>query len=295
MKRNRGLRALSQNRLREADDLLDQVDAEHGWAGEALWFWRLRTATHHLLGEYDQELRDADRLLAIKPSDPAGAKFMKARALVALGRVPDAMTIIDDFASEAPSGTIFMPNVYAALGEELLAHGYERDGRSVLDRGVGWCRSEIAARSLRGRPGAADERIAMTAFQAEMEYDLGRLDEAARLAREQLGRLAPNGEMATRARVVLGKVAARRGNREEAEATRRTLERVTDPGLDGLFAIVGAVHISALLGDNHDAINRLPALIHVHDYVAYLLIHREPWPRALSTDPAFQRFIRGKI
>lgn len=120
---------LAQNRVQEALGFSLQVDAEHGWARGWFQYWKNLTNALHLLGRHEEELGAIQRARQINAGDP-GLMGYEARALIALGRVTEALTSVDSILTlpKAP----FHVDVLQATAEEFRAHGHQEAASRAL-------------------------------------------------------------------------------------------------------------------------------------------------------------------
>ncbi len=129
------------------DDIEDNAGADSGT-------WRRLAEFHTNLGQHDHAATCAIRVATLKPYDPQAA-FTKASALIAIGRMEEAETLLDELIVRAPEEGDAWYN-RAALRRQLPARNH-----------VVALRAAIAARS----PGSAP--VAMYYALAKELEDLG--------------------------------------------------------------------------------------------------------------------------
>jgi tetratricopeptide (TPR) repeat protein len=215
-----GLTAIRLNRPREALDTYEQyeVTAEHGRYGFGWWKLGYWADAHHMLGEYQEELQVAHRGHEIYP-DIEWLRTDELRALVALGKVHEAMKIVDEcmtLSDERP----FRCRLITLAALELRAHGYA-DAVSRLQ-----ARADALHRGLMGDESSneTDRR-----YVANMLYAVTRWEESRALfeglATDDPGNVEYLGS--------LGCLAARRGDPDKAEAISQELAQIKRPYLFG--------------------------------------------------------------
>jgi tetratricopeptide (TPR) repeat protein len=208
------------------------------------------TAALHELGEHEEELKEARRGRGVYP-DMLNLQAYEVRALVALGRLGEADRLIDEI--QAMSTHWRFPNCCFARGtpgyvmlsaaEELRGHGHGDLSLKMAGRAVDWYKSRTGDEANREdtRSGLGD-----ALYQAE------RWDEAksvfAKLAAEHPDNINYKGR--------LGTLAARRGDRAEAERIAEELRRLGTPYIYGMHTARSA-RIVALLGDKERAVTLL--------------------------------------
>lgn len=216
---------IEQNRPREALVHLGQVDPERGWARGWRLYWRALADAHHHLGEYEAELAQVRRARALDPEGIAHL-HVEIRALVALGRLAEVQARLDE-AATMPPDVVPAGEVYHAVALELRGHGHAEAARQMFERSMEWFRSPAATRWIEFDP-SQDQRLRRRqmalARQAEAIYQLGRYREA-RARFQRLRADYPAGDTQWGWNAHLGLIAARLGDREEAERVLDFLER----------------------------------------------------------------------
>jgi hypothetical protein len=154
-----GFFALTSNHIREAHELLASINPERdlGWLSDPAKtiYWRDFSAAQHLVGEYEVELREAERQVRQFPTS-LSSRLTAARALAALGRSREALEQMEAMTRLAPDLTVRvhtgLPPGLACLllAAELRVHGDNAASRIAAQRAVDWYR-EDPARVERGR------------------------------------------------------------------------------------------------------------------------------------------------
>ena len=271
--------ALDWNRPREAVSILESLNPDRGALRGRAGYYNWLTSAYHLLDQHGRELAAARRARQRFPMNVATLR-MELLALAALGRareVSEHLAEIDAF----PPDPIRQPApVMREIAMDLAAHGDTVGAHAVLVRLLAWHAS---------RPPAEQMTEALRFERAEAYLAAGYMD-SARVIAEQLHRARPqSGEYAG----LLGELAARRGDRDEAGRIDRLLTT-----FDGAFERGQATYwracIAALLGERDRAVDLLArALDAGYVYPArYLDVHIEPSFTTLRTDPRFQRLVR---
>ncbi len=183
-----------------------------------VWYFQNLTAALHMLGEYERELAEAKRGVAIYPEEPY-LIACEVRALAALGRTKEMDRKIE--ASLALPSRFAVPGramVEAAL--ELRAHGHEEASLEAADAAVQWLRSRPSSEA---RSSGVLRGLAYSLLQA------GRWAEG----RAVFAELAARNPEDVEALGYLGRIAARTGDRAEATRISEELRRVDRPFLFG--------------------------------------------------------------
>ena len=147
---------LAANRPREALAHLGDLHAHLPLAGAWSFFWQVETRALHVLGEHARELVAARSARDSVAGQLFGMAY-EGRALAALGRVDDLMSLVDEIvvASEQPGLT--PPDALLALAQEARAHGHREASLAIAARGLAWLdaqphalRTSVAGRVRRG-------------------------------------------------------------------------------------------------------------------------------------------------
>ena len=253
------------------------------------------TGALHLLGEHEEELREARWGRGIYPH-LLNVRAYEARALVALGRMDEVEKLIEDILtmpSEWAYPSCCLPRatpayVMLSAAEELRAHGHREDSLKMASRAADWYRSRVGeeARQEDIRSGLGD-----ALYQAE------RWEEAiavfATLAAEHPDNIFYKGR--------LGTLAARRGDRATALRIAQDLRRLETPYLYGNHTSRSA-RIIALLGDKEGAVALLREAVaqgagngDVPDMYGYGFVFRHSMDlESLHGFPPFEDLIKPK-
>lgn len=204
------------------------------------------TGALHELGEHEEELKEARRGRGLYP-DLLNLRAYEARALVALGRLDEVDKLVDEILAMPsrwgyPSCCLSRGTpgyVMLSAAEELRAHGHREASLKMAGRAAEWYRSRTGEEARREdiRSGLGD-----SLYQAE------RWDEAETVFGTLAFEHADNIDYKGR----LGALAARRGDRAEAERIAEELRRLDRPFLYGNHTFRSA-RIIALLGDKERA------------------------------------------
>jgi DNA-binding SARP family transcriptional activator/TolB-like protein len=264
------------NRPRETIRVLREIGPERGELRGWRAYWRELTWAHHMLGEHRAELRAARRARGFYPDDPEALLF-EIVALAAAGRTRSVdERLLERLASRSDAGP--STGVLMRLaGQELIAHGQSAAGAALLDRSVAWYES---------RPAADRERLRFG--HAVSLYVAGAWDESRALLLE-LETEYPN---SIGVHAYLGALAARRGDRDEAE---RISEWLLRPGVKYLRGehTYARARIAALLGEREHAVSLLGEAFSQglqHSPV----FHREQDLASLRGYPPFEALMRPR-
>jgi tetratricopeptide (TPR) repeat protein len=135
-----GMYAFQTNRPREAVSALRAEPrsgkTREGWIG----FHATLTGALHILAEYEDEIQAAREARVRFPEDRRPV-YWEARALIGLGRIPGAMSVLEEGMSL--SSREWSPgNLLVLTGLQLRSHGHDEDGEQALRRGLAWYREE---------------------------------------------------------------------------------------------------------------------------------------------------------
>jgi tetratricopeptide (TPR) repeat protein len=270
--------ALNLNRSREIVQILSGHGLDTLFRKDVQGYWRVYTGALHQVGDHRRELAAARSARDQRPAS-LSALMQEMRGLAALGSTEAVRARVDTLFLLPREG--WLTPAYAAefVALELLAHNQGELAMEALRRAVTWHRS---------RP--ADE--AATPLRrgelADVLYTMGELDEAERLYRD----LAAKDSTDADPLIGLGAIAARRGQRREAEviaAKLKALEHfVPAPGDD---ATLGRAKIAALLGDHDRAIE---LLVETFGAAGSPQLHADIDFDGVRNDPRFRELVRPK-
>ncbi len=266
--------AVANNRPREALKVHSQLDTERGLLNGTEYYWRWLTIARHMLGDYRRELRDA-RQGRLREPQLMGPLFQEARALAALGRTDDVDRVLEESHS-LPKQSFTPAAVMLHTAAELRAHGHAEAAARVLERAIAWYDTRTD-----------EERRAQRETLARTFYAAGRWEEARvlfeELAAEQPARVQYIG--------YLGTLAARRGDRAEAERVLAVLASFRQPTQP--VQTLWRAKIATLLGDSGQALDLLREAF--AEGLRYdLSLHVDPDLESLRRHPTFRALLRPK-
>jgi tRNA A-37 threonylcarbamoyl transferase component Bud32/tetratricopeptide (TPR) repeat protein len=271
-------------------ELVLKPSAPHG----AYQFMNL-TGALHLLGEHEEELKEARRGRGIYPH-LLNLHAFEVRALVALGRIDEMEKLIDEILtvpSQWGHPNCCLPRatpgyMMLAATDELRAHGHREASLAMAGRAADWYRSRVGeeAREEDNRSSLGD-----ALYQAE-QWEEARTAFTA-LAAEHPDSIFYKGR--------LGTLAARRGDRIEAMRIAEELRRIETPFPDGNNTFRSA-RILALLGDKEGAVKLLQEAVaqgsggnEKPDAYGYGFIYRHSMDlEPLHGYPPFEELIKPK-
>jgi TolB-like protein len=287
-----GFFALTSNHIREAHELLGSIDPQRdlGWLSDPAKtiYWRDFSAAQHLVGEYQAELREAQRQVRQFPTR-LSSRLVAARALAALGRGREALEQMEAMTRLAPDRTARvqtgLPPGLACylLAAELRVHGDTAASRIAAQRAVDWYR-EDSARVEGGR----FERYQL----ARSLTILNRPDEALAVLAFGTG---PDSTEPLHVGI-RGVLAARQGRRAAALVEDARLARIAADPAWAHTAAMQRVRIAGALGDRDAAFEHFErgvALGVVRVALGHDL-HSDPLYDPLRGDPRFERVNRGE-
>jgi len=142
--------ALWLNRPGEAlEALAPMIDVYDPAYGDYAWYPRLNiTVAHHMLGDYERELEQANLSLERFP-DVAPLFQAKARALAAMGQAEAVDELIDEFLRLQTRGGS-AGGLMSATATELRAHGYREAADEMAARSLKWYETHPSVLSEEG-------------------------------------------------------------------------------------------------------------------------------------------------
>jgi DNA-binding SARP family transcriptional activator/TolB-like protein len=267
-------RALWANRPQEAKAALRRLDPElaliPGHAAE-----EFLTAARHMSGEHRQELHGARQARLEQPE--LRTFWWEVRALAALGRVEELERLLQESLSLPPQPGWTAADVLRNAGAELSAHGYAEAAARTREKALAWYALRPEAEQVRHR-----RALARTLYEASRWMDARALFEE--LASEQPENLQLLGH--------LGTLAARRGDRAEAERIATALASSAQPYLRGENTLWRA-RIAAQLGEHGEAVHLLrEAFARGQPYGLWL--HTDPDLEPLRNLSSFRELMHPK-
>jgi DNA-binding SARP family transcriptional activator/tetratricopeptide (TPR) repeat protein/TolB-like protein len=274
------------NRPREAVRVFAQLDPHRGEMRNWPYYWIKLTEAHHLLGEYGEELQFARAFRAQFP-EYGNALRIELRALVAAGRVTEALRALEDYLASPGDGPFWGAEWLRETALELRAHGHAGAAQPLFTR------------SLEAYLALPPEEQAKRLRRIATAYNLaGRWAEAEQVLRtyaaDRPDNLAewPDNFSVLEVHGQLGTLAARQGNRAEAERISAGLEALARPYLFGEHTYWRA-RIAALLGERDQAVALLRAA-YAQGFKWWLPLHSEPDLESLRDYPPFRELLRPK-
>jgi tetratricopeptide (TPR) repeat protein len=252
--------------------------------------YHLRGYALHQLGRYREQLQVAREIARSWPAEEVSSRTHEVMALAALGLVDSLRVRLSRWeGSPEPKGDWVGTRAVIA-GQELMAHGHEREGREMLAGTLPFYRRLRA----NGEAGGAASWGASWGEVAVLQAT-GNLGDARRLVQAAF-RASTDVSDSVDGLGALGGLAADQGRRAEAFRYDRLLAAVnrrTDasPALAGLVAFTRA-QLAARLGDKQGAVRLLEqARRKGHSEAAHFTVHRDPAFASLRDYPPFQRFL----
>jgi len=263
--------ALLENRPQDALEALSRTDPERGLNLVIGIYWGDLARAHHQLGDYRAELKDARKGLRQVPDGNLVA-VAEVRALAALGRLDEA----EDKATRRFDASPWGQRVARTAVSELRAHGYSKEAHRLAER-------------LLAKP------LALPADSARFRFDLARMFYLAERWNESYALftgLAARDPDNVDYKGYLGVLAARRGDRREAERISKWLASLTRPFLFGEHTYARA-SIAALLGERQAAVELLRNAFNQGPYIPSW-VHGDMDLESLRDYPPFQELVRPK-
>ncbi len=233
-----GREALLTNRPQEAIELILTGSAYDYWAensGRVRILWDPLTQAHHLLGDHESELREAEVGRRINSEDVRTLLF-EIRALGALGRINEAQVRFDSVLTSPPLVQWDPGRILRNAAIDLRAHGHNEAASEALDRALGWYATLPDAEYREHRFGHAQ-----TLYVAEQWAE----------AKDVIDSLRPESPDNVNMHGIQGTIAARLGNMDEALRISDELAAIDRPYVLGNPARWRA-RIAAILGDRRE-------------------------------------------
>jgi hypothetical protein len=282
---------LRSNRPREVIPILASRDQSRARAPQLTL--QLILGAYHRLGQYDSALALVARMrrTPVNTNMDMRAIYLEeeARSLAGLGRVADVAKVMDLMVSQLGDEHQGLSVAYLleTAGLELAAHGHSAAAQQAFDRAIAWLRAQPPDQQA-----TAGSRRAL----AGVLNSAGRWDEALALYRSVAAAdSVDSGDFDVW--FTLGNLAARRGDRAEAERIERRLvagRRQRRRGAESeAWTLYGRARIAGLLGERTRAMGLLRQAAQ-KGFSAWFIAHRDPDLAPLRADPAFQEWIRPK-
>jgi tetratricopeptide (TPR) repeat protein len=277
---NAAVIALQFHRPREALAHLSTLDPEHGWPEAYRNYWVIRARAHHIVGEHGAELNAVRSQSSVGPGE--------ILALLGLRELEEAQRILEDRLVASPFAT---NQALIAIAGEAHVHGSPEQAQDVLALVEGWLRSP-AATERPASPNLERSNVVLALQLGGLLYLQGRWDEA-----EDIFEVLLEADPAlVPARAYLGLIAAKRGNRAEAESILHSLEgeEFDWEGLTIHPQLIRA-QLAAVLGERERAMEYL-----ARDFGAgslsegMLALHRQADFHTLRGYPPFEAYIRPR-
>ena len=125
----------------EALDALLRVNPDRGSLRGWSSYWTQLTHAYHTLGRHQEELEAARGLRRRFPDRRVGL-VLEARALAALGRLPEIDSVIARDQGLPPATYWSQGGAMVVAGEELWVHGHADAGRMMLERAIAWLETQ---------------------------------------------------------------------------------------------------------------------------------------------------------
>jgi DNA-binding SARP family transcriptional activator len=280
-----GMEAFRMNRPREAIEILSGIDPMRGEVRGWAHYWQTLAGAHHMLGDHRKELRIARRAHALHPDDPRYL-LTEGMALAARGRAGELDRVIAARLSLPVDRTPDPGSMKLQLAHELRVHGHPAAARALYRRALDWYGDRSVAEPDRYRLSEAFARF--------FAQDWG---EAERL----LGDVAADLPEDVHIQGALGVLAARRGDRGEAERIRSWL---TGPGTTQPWAGQGPpgrrspTYWRACIAAHEGRLEEALVLLRrsFGEGMWYdLLPHQDPCLDPLRSHPAFRELFRPRM
>jgi len=228
------------NRPREALGALLSLDPERGpMRGWPSYFVALRRA-YLALGEYEKALESAQKYREIfGDTHTPGTLGGEALCLAALGQVDEVNVLLDGIGALPEQGTS-QGSRMVEIAAYLRRHGHVDPGSTTVGRVIQW---------FENRPPETRATALWRTYYAWAFYVANRWDEAYSVAKS----LSEESPEDFNYRGLVGVLAARRGDHEEAVEISQWLEALDRPYLRGAHTALRS-QIAGALGDGENAV-----------------------------------------
>jgi tRNA A-37 threonylcarbamoyl transferase component Bud32/tetratricopeptide (TPR) repeat protein len=279
---------LLSNRPRETIDILERFDETR--ALEPGQDVALLLGAYHRVGTYDRALAYIAQIGRVKLNTSGDLRGLflseEAASRAALGRVGDVTKTMDEIVRQlgADQQGLSVIGLLEGAGQELAVHGHAAAAEQAFDRAIRWAQARPTDQQA-----TPDSRRAL----ASVLNSAGRWNEALALYRV----LAAVDSSDTDVQAALGDLAARRGDRAEAERVDRWLAAQGRRGPAGAaseyWALYQRARIAGLLGQRERAMGLLREA-EQKGFAGWRVAHLDPDLAPLRGDPAFQEWVRPK-
>ena len=241
-------------------------------------YWQVLTLAYHQLGEHRNELAAARRARENKPDSPS-ALAQEIKALAALGNVAAVQARLDTVVALGREGWFTPAQAMVEAAQELRAHGHPEAAEEIAARAIAWYR----ARPDEERTTEARRYALGLALYFHRDWA-----DADSLFSGLAAEFPDNEEYPG----YLGVIAARRGDRQTAEALAARLAAVERQlPVPGQTSTVWRAKIAALLGDRETAVSLLRDAFGPY---GTMQLHRDVDAEPLRDYPPFREFIMPK-
>jgi len=274
-----GLEALRNNNPQETVNIFTKKEpSEYVSDHEAsAWEFGVLAKARHMLGSYQLELEEI-RQGQVNYPDRLELRVDEVRALAALGRIQEVREVIED-SLNIKSRTGTPGEVMLEAAQELRAHGYLSEAQEIASRAAEWYKNRTLD-DTESEIYRSDLALAL--------YVAGQWEKAKILFKEfaekNPGNVAYKG--------FLGRLAARRGDREAALKISEELQQIKLPYLFGYHTYCRAC-IASLLGEREQAVELLREAF-AQGYAHGVYLHRDIDLEALREYPPFQELLWPK-
>jgi serine/threonine protein kinase/predicted Zn-dependent protease len=274
-----GLEALRNNNPQETVNIFTKKEpSEYIYDNEArAWQFGILAKARHMLGNYQLELEEI-RQGQEKYPDRLELRVDEVRALAALGRIQEVREVIKESLNlQLRTGT--PGDIMLEAAQELLAHGYLDEAQEIANRAADWYKNRTLDDA---ESDVYRSDLALALYIAEQWEKAKALFKE--LAEENPDNIEYKG--------FLGRLAARRDDREKALKISEELKQIKRPYVFGYHTYCRAC-IASLLGEREQAIDLLREAF-AQGYAHGVYLHRDMDLEALREYPPFQELLWPK-
>jgi serine/threonine protein kinase/tetratricopeptide (TPR) repeat protein len=272
--------ALRINRPNEAIEVFKKGDPESPWDKGWVPYWECYAFAYHMLGEHKKELKIARQARNLYP-DRLDALWIEMCALSAMGRVKNLEALLDESQQMPPMDGYNLQELLMYSGLELSVHGFKSEALDFFERAIQW---------LKARP---ESETQSESYRRQMA-DILRYSERWKEAKSIYEDLSEENPDSLNYTFRLGAIAARLGDREEAQKISDELGKMERPYLFGSIPYYQAC-IASLLGEKDKAVKLLQESVNQgRVFGPYGVFHPNLMLEPLADYPPFQEFIKPK-
>lgn len=284
-------RALERNRPRAAIEALKRLDPNSVYVNCNVCYWDALSMAYHMLGNYEQELKEALKAEKRFTEDWEGwyAVYCKIHALSAMGRLDEVQKVLEENSARPITGMWNPASIMLLAGEEFQIHGYDAAADEMYEQSLSWLEQRAKSEEL------TDDMKFTLAWDLLNMQNWEEAESAFRDLMESKPDIASldgfGGVEGPHFTGVLGVIAAGKGDREEALRIYERLKNWDKPYGFGMHTAWQA-KIAAHLGEKERAVSLLQTALE-QGYEYWKLYEGAEW-EPLRDYPPFIELIKPR-